>query len=215
MCSLCIFQDLVLSLFPSDELLAAATKNTIMEFDKGRFTCITTFTKKNDPFWMHFFQYVRHDDLNRTHTFPKCLILEHQRDIGKLRALLAAIRASGIKIIVVHAESIYVSSILDISQQLSLQSDTGKDIRWVLTDLSSKSDLLSIPTGTIGIAKVFNQSRNETQGVIDGMDEILIYDATSVIWRAIGRLVQGNATVLQEMSRLQGLTASSQRELYR
>ncbi|KXJ28915.1 glutamate receptor ionotropic, NMDA 1 [Exaiptasia diaphana] len=204
--------DLQLSLNPSHELLAAATKNTIMEFDKGRFTCITTFTKKYDPFWIHFFQYVRND--NRTHTFPKCLVLENEGDVTKLRALLAAIRASGIRIIVVHAESKYVSSILNISQQLSLQTDIGKDIRWVLTDLSSTSDLLSIPSGTIGIAKAFNQSRNESQGLVDGMDQILIDDAIAVIGRAVDRLVQGNVAVLQEMSGLQGLTASSKRKLY-
>jgi len=98
-------QELVVSMLPSDELLAAVTRDMMLEFDQSRFTCITTSTKKNDPFWTHFFEYVVNQESNlTTQTFPKCLILGGPDGIDDLHTTLSAVRASGVKIIIIHAE---------------------------------------------------------------------------------------------------------------
>jgi len=175
----------------------------IMEFDQSRFSCITTITMKDDPFWSYFFSYVHYNNnVNSTYFVPKCLILRDFSDIDKLRALLAAVRASAVKMIVVHAESEYVSGILSISQQLSLQN-IGKDIIWVLTDLSTRVDSQDIPAGTIGIAKAFNTSNNVTD-IVRELNKLLIGDCMAVIWRALNNLA-GVWENIEERSRKQHL----------
>ena len=200
-------------MLPSDELLAAVTRDMMLEFDQSRFTCITTSTKKNDPFWTHFFEYVVNQESNlTTQTFPKCLILGGPDGIDDLHTTLSAVRASGVKIIIIHAEPPHINTILEISQKLSLQN-IGEDVIWILTDLdiTTRYDAKYVPDGTIGIAKAFNVSRNHTQD--DGIDKILFYDALTVVHRALSRLVGNNAAVLHEIN--ESLTARSREDFYR
>lgn len=190
----------MLSLQPPQDLLAAATRNTIMEFDKSLFSCITTITMKDDPFWTYFFSYIHDHHSNTTQSIPTCLIIRDFSDIDRLRALLAAVRSSGVKMILLHAESVYVSEILHISQQLSLQN-IGKDLIWVLTDLSARVDSQRIPIGTIGIAKAFNTSDNVTNVVnnVEGLHKLLIDDSITVMRRAINSLAGRNSGFWQNL----------------
>lgn len=199
---------------PSKQLQAMVIKNLILEFDQSRFTCITTSSNKNDPLWTYLFEYVVNDHRNVTQAFPRCLILEKNSVITQLHQTLSAVRASGIRIIVIHAEASQTSKILEIAQKISLSS-IGEKAVWILTDIALKINALYVPEGSLGIAKAFDET-SAAHGVseADILFKLLLFDAVTVLRNSLSRILSKRPDFLLEDSE-NGLTVSSRKELYR
>lgn len=200
---------------PSKQLQAMVIKNLILEFDQSRFTCITTSSNKNDPLWTYLFEYVVNDHRNVTQAFPRCLILEKTDSvITQLHQTLSAVRASGIRIIVIHAEASQTSKILEIAQKISLSS-IGEKAVWILTDIALKINALYVPEGSLGIAKAFDE-KSAAHGVseADILFKLLLFDAVTVLRNSLSRILSKRPDLLLEDSE-NGLTVSSRKELYR
>ena len=135
-------------MLPADALQATIIKELILEFEGGRFACITTETSQNDA----LFSYLGHNTMNngRQANSPRCIILRENNLMEELSAGLAAVSASGLRVLVVHCGSNESTTIIALARKFRFKM-LERDFVWIFTDKAVTLDASSFPEGSFGI----------------------------------------------------------------
>lgn len=137
------------SIRPPEALQASVIKDLLLEYEQSRFACITTNDAKDDALWRQMFRYVS------TNAEPRCVVIQEHNVTAteEVYATLAAISASGVKVIVVHCPPEESKTILLVAQQLNLKR-LADDFVWIFSDQAKHNDADKFPDGSIGISKL-------------------------------------------------------------
>lgn len=135
-------------MLPTDALQATIIMELMLEFEESRFACITTEASRNDA----LFSYLGHYMVNnsRQAASPRCIILREDNLLEELSAGLAAISASGVRLLVVHCKSNESTAIIALARKFSFKL-LRRDFVWIFTDKAVTLDASSFPEGSFGI----------------------------------------------------------------
>ena len=135
-------------MLPTDALQATIIKELMLEFQESRFTCITTETSRNDVLFSYLGQYTV--NIGQQAASPRCIILRENNLLEELSAGLAAISASGVRLLVVHCKSNESTAIIALARKFRFKL-LGRDFVWIFTDKAVTLDASSFPEGSLGI----------------------------------------------------------------
>ena len=135
-------------MLPSDALQATIIKELILEFEERRFACITTETSQNDALFSYLGQHTVNKD--RQAASPRCIILREDNLMEELSAGLAAISASGVRLLVVHCKSNASTAVIALARKFGFKL-LGRDFVWIFTNKAITLDASSFPEGSFGI----------------------------------------------------------------
>lgn len=137
-------------MLPTDALQANIIKDLMLEFEESRFACITTETSRNDALFSHLAHYTA--SVGQEAASPRCIILRENNLLEDLSAGLAAISASGVRLIVVHCKSNESIAIIALARKFSFKLLRG-DFVWIFTDKAVALNASSFPEGSFGLQK--------------------------------------------------------------
>lgn len=132
-------------MLPTDALQATIIMELMLEFEESRFVCITTEASRNDA----LFSYLGHYMVNNSRQ-AACIILREDNLLEELSAGLAAISASGVRLLVVHCKSNESTAIIALARKFSFKL-LRRDFVWIFTDKAVTLDASSFPEGSFGI----------------------------------------------------------------
>lgn len=132
-------------MLPTDALQATIIMELMLEFEESRFACITTEASRNDA----LFSYLGHYMVNNSRQ-AACIILREDNLLEELSAGLAAISASGVRLLVVHCKSNESTAIIALARKFSFKL-LRRDFVWIFTDKAVTLDASSFPEGSFGI----------------------------------------------------------------
>lgn len=138
-------------MLPTDALQASIIKDLMLEFGESRFACITTETSRNDALFSHLAHYTAKN--GQQAAAPRCIVLRENNLLEELSAGLAAISASGIRLIVVHCNSHESTAIIALARKFSFKLLRG-DFVWIFTDEAVALNASSFPVGSFGLKLV-------------------------------------------------------------
>ena len=135
-------------MLPTDALQATIIKELILEFEESRFACITTETSRDDALLSYLGRYTVNNGLQAA--APRCIVLRENNLMEKLSVGLAAVSASGVRLLVVHCKSNESSVIIQLARKFRFKL-LGRDFVWIFTDEAVTLDASSFPEGSFGI----------------------------------------------------------------
>ncbi|KAL9980179.1 hypothetical protein ACROYT_G008728 [Oculina patagonica] len=138
-------------MLPTDALQASIIKDLMLEFGESRFACVTTETSRNDALFSHLAHYTAKNGQGAA--APRCIVLHEDNLLEELSAGLAAISASGIRLIVVNCNSKESASIIALARKFSFKLLRG-DFVWIFTDKAVDLNASSFPEGSFGLKLV-------------------------------------------------------------
>lgn len=135
-------------MLPTEALEARLLIDLLMDYEESRFTCITTESSRRDALLSYLSQY---QSSNRPHsTSLRCIILGSGNLLEELSAGLAAISASGVRLIIVHCTSGESAEIISLIRKLNFKLLRG-DFVWIFTSKAVGVEPREFPRGAIGI----------------------------------------------------------------
>ena len=199
---------LYVSMLPTEALQARVLTDVIVEFKESRFACITTDSSRDDSLFSYLSQYLSSNGPQAAS--PRCIILNSDTLLEELSASLAAISASGIRLIVVHCTSVESAEIIFLIRKLNFKILKG-DFVWIFTDIAVGEEATEFPKGSIGIQKAQTTGNNSMLEFY----KRLLNDSVKLFVQGLERSLQG----LSHSTRLKCLEgeifASYKRRLYR
>ena len=195
-------------MLPTEALQARVLTDVIAEFKESRFACITTESSRDDSLFSYFSQYLSSNGPQAAS--PRCIILNSDTLLEELSDSLAAISASGIRLIVVHCASFESAEIILFIRKLNLRLLKG-DFVWIFTDIAVGEEATEFPKGSIGIQKAQTTGNNNMLEFYKG----LLNDSVKLFVQGLERSLEGlsNSTRLKCLER--EVFASYKRRLYR
>ncbi|XP_032231013.1 glutamate receptor ionotropic, NMDA 1 [Nematostella vectensis] len=207
--------NLQLSLLPSEALYATVIRDLLLEYEESHFSCFTTKQAKQDPFWFYLFQHVTDSKANSSAGFPRCILLEEGRMIEQIYEAILAIRANGVKILIVHVFPQNSESMLNITQRLSLHN-FNDDFTWIFTESAMITDPGGLPNRAIGISRAFRKNaHNQMEDPLVTLRRDVMVDATQVLINALSSSLRGVPRERLISWCEEGMPAGSRMELYR
>jgi len=135
-------------MLPADALQATIIKELMLEFEESRFACITTERSRNDALLSYLGRYTV--NIGRQAGSPRCIILKENNLVEELSTGLAAISASGVRLLVVHCSSNESTAILALARKFRFKL-LERDFVWIFTDKAVALNASSFPEGSFGI----------------------------------------------------------------
>lgn len=185
------------SIQPTEALQASVIKDLILEYEQSRFVCITTNSAKGDPLWGQLFRYVATTEDNSTG--PRCIIIQEKHlAIEEIYTALTAIKASGVRVIIVHCSAEESKEIIYVAQKLSLKR-LSEDFVWIFSDKAKDISASEFPVGSIGISKVrelaTETEERESEDADSRLLNHLLRDSVWVFAKALAKTLE-NKSVL-------------------
>ena len=157
---------LYLSMLPSEALHARVLKDLMLEFHESRFSCITTESSRDDSLFSYLSQYYANN--GHQAAAPRCIILSQSTLLEELSASLAAISASGVRLIVVHCTNDESAAIIAFVRKLSFKILRGEFV-WIFTDKAIGKEARAFPEGSIGVRKDQNTGNDRMLELYTGL----------------------------------------------
>lgn len=135
-------------MLPTDGLQASIIKDLMLEFEESQFACITTETSRNDALFSYLVHYTANN--GRQAAAPRCIILRENNLLEELSAGLAAVSASGVRLLVVNCNGNESTAIIALARKFRFKL-LGRDFVWIFTDKAITLDASSFPEGSFGV----------------------------------------------------------------
>lgn len=199
---------LYVSMLPTEALQARVLTDVIAEFKESRFACITTESTRDDSLFSYLSQYLSSNGPQAAS--PRCIILNSDTLLKELSASLAAISASGIRLIVVHCTSVESPEIIFLIRKLNFKILKG-DFVWIFTDIAIGEEATEFPRDSIGIQKAQTTGNNSMLEFYKG----LLNDSVKLFVQGLERSLEGLSHSTRQKCLGGEIFAPYKRRLYR
>ena len=198
-----------MSMLPTEALEARVLIDLLMDYEESRFTCITTESSRHDALLTYLSQY-QSSDRSQTISLRRCIILGSGNLLEELSAGLAAISASGVRLIIVHCTSGESTEIISLIRKLNFKLLRG-DFVWIFTSKAVGVEPKEFPRDAIGI----QMTQKPGNGSMLELYQSLLNDSVRLFGKALEQSLWG----LSQSARLTLLKGeqftSYKRRLYR
>lgn len=195
-------------MLPTDALQASIIRDLLLEFGESRFACITTETSRNDALFSHLAQYTA--SIDQQAASPRCIILREDNLLEELSAGLAAISASGVRLIVVHCNSDESTAIIALARKFSFKL-LGGEFVWIFTDKAVALNASSFPKGSFGLKMVQGAGNDSKLSLYKG----LLKDSLKLFVDSMMNSLSGLPLKTKRECLEGGLFTTHKRQLYR
>ena len=198
-----------LSMLPTEALQLSVIKDLLLELGESRFACISTPDSKDNPLLIYLSQYV---DPDREQALAvTCSHIDFTRELLKeLNVALTAIRASGVRIILVHSNNLDSVKIIQEARKLSMRK-LGDDFVWIFTDKAIGPEGKVFPKGSYGVQTTHETGHYKRQT----QRKQLLNDSMMLFARGLKRTLDDTSLISEVNYREVEQFSSLKKKLYR